>query len=278
MMVSDLLGINHVTFAEPNFESLIDDAYSDFVLSRHFEECLLLVDEEDAPLALLVGEGRGWYGSNFLLRKAPYELIEIFEQSDGRIFQEEWEVWMDAIREYYSLMLLRDTSPAMDDLPLDRFHNLRELLKDVWGESEGERCFDCCCGSGAGSAAMQALGYRPISYDNDPSLLALGLSTTRLIPQVTMCLDGRMASMYMSPLRLGAVFMAGTIDASHHATWREILDQLLLLTEEALITTGNREEIEMVQEWVTEGGWESEVFENPRDKFYDRWVCSARHG
>lgn len=275
-MVSELLGIGRVTFAEPNFESLIDDAYTDLVLSHPCEECLLLVDEEEAPLAFMIdGEG-GWYGTNFVLRRAPYQVIEVVEENDGRIFQEEWSVWMDAVREYYSLLLIRDTAPGIDDLPLDRFHNLRELLREMWGPSNGERCIDCACGSGAGSAAMQALGYFPLSYDNDPSLLALGLSNSRLLPQGTMCIDGRMASLFLSPQRRGAAFMAGAIGTSSENIWRDILGQLLLLTEEVLITTGNREEILKVRDWITERGWSPEVFENPRDPFYDRWVCSAK--
>ncbi len=152
----------------------------------------------------------------------------------------------------------------------------RALIREVWGGRSGSLCLDCCCGSGAGTAALHAAGIRSLAYDNDSALLSLGLARGRLSPSETVCIDGRAAATYISPAPLGAAFMAGEITAYNAEMWEGIVDQLLALTDETLITLGTEQESGMVRTWCLERERKPEVFENDRDPLYDRWCCLVR--
>jgi SAM-dependent methyltransferase len=96
---------------------------------------------------------------------------------------------------------------------------IRDLIHEVWGDRAGTLCLDCCCGSGVGTAALRAGGMRALAYDNDPALLALGLSKGRLVPEDTMCIDAREAARYIAPVPLGVAFMAGEIYSYNTGLW-----------------------------------------------------------
>jgi len=273
MRAAALLDLPDIAFVEPSFESLIDDSYSLSLLSSDAEESILLVDEEEWPMAFGISQNGDWRFTNYTLRRPPREVLDIFERRGGRIFQESWEIWMEAVREYYSLMISRDHSPAINDFSEERLEKLHSLIEHVWGRTEGAGCIDAGCGSGAGSIALRHLGYDTLSYDNDPSLLSLGLTSGRLDPGRTICIDGSAASRYLSPEPFGVAFMAGTIDHTNAWMWERIIDQLLFLTESTLITVGMKEETRFIEKWSEGEGRELEIFENDRDPFYDRWVC-----
>ncbi|MFP4169862.1 MAG: hypothetical protein ACLFUV_02395 [Methanomassiliicoccales archaeon] len=273
MKAAELLGLSNISFLEPDFESLLDDRYTDRMLEVEGEEALLLVDEEELPMAYGLRQSNRWIMTNFLVREPPYRVLEEFEEVGGRIFQEHWEKWMRAVREYYSLMLLRNHSPAVDDVPRERVEMVRSLIHDTWGEGDEEVCVDACCGSGVGSKALRGLNYRPISYDNDPSLLTLGISTGRILPEEAMCIDGKMATKYMGPRDYGIMLMAGTIDESNSWVWERIVEQLLILTHSTLVTVGNEDELERVEQFARGMDRKVETFENHRDPFYDKWVA-----
>ena len=117
---------------------------------------------------------------------------------------------------------------------------------------------------------------RALAYDNDPALLALGLTRGRLAPSDTMCIDAQEASCYVTPVPLGAAFMAGEIYSYNTGLWEPIITGLLALTDETLITVGTEAEAARVEGWCKEEGRDTEVFENQRDPIYDRWCCVAR--
>ncbi|NYT12395.1 MAG: hypothetical protein GKC03_07610 [Methanomassiliicoccales archaeon] len=273
MKAADLLDLPDIKFIEPNFESLVDNSYTSELLRIDAEESILLVDENEWPLAFGVFDGQKWIFANFLLRQPPRGILDAFEQIGGRIFQEDWEVWNSAVMEYYSLMLLRDTTPAIEDFSVDRMNQIVTLIKEVWGIADGTKCLDVGCGSGMGSVALRRLGYSPLAYDNDPSQLALGMISGRLDPSETLCIDGTIASRYISPTPKGLCLMAGTIDHTASWFWKEIIDQMLVIADEVLVTVGMEKESDFVSEWANDRGRTVEVFENQRDPFYDRWVC-----
>ncbi|NMA10300.1 MAG: hypothetical protein GX932_04680, partial [Methanomicrobiales archaeon] len=240
------------------------------------DEARLLVDEEEEPIALALHDEEGWHAASFLFREPTLPAIECFEAVGGDIYQESREAWLSAVREYYSTELSKTTFPALEDLRPDREGKIRDLLDEVWGDRAGTPCLDCCCGSGVGTAALRAGGVRALAYDNDPGLLALGLSKGRLAPSDTMCIDAQKASRYIDPVPLGAAFMVGEIYSYNTALWRSIVANLLALTDETLITVGTEEEAARVEEWCTREGRTTEVFENRRDPLYDRWCCVAQ--
>ena len=277
MRAARILDLEEITFLEPTFSALTEDLYTRALLGIPAVEARLLIDTGEDPLAVAVSDGKGWYAASFLFRKPPREVFELCEDMDAEIHQEERSLWLAAVREYYSLIIARSITPALEDLPPDRPPRFMGLLEEVWGRGDATTCLDCCCGSGAGSAAARALGMHPVSYDNDPALLSLGLSTGRLLPGETLWIDATLAGRYLEPASRGIAVMMGEINTFTGEMWESITAEFLALVDEALITVGTEPEARKVEEWCHASGHRAEVTENRRHAFYDRWVCrSAR--
>ena len=276
MRAGGIFDLEELTFLEPSFSSLTEDLYTRALLGIPAVEGKLLIDTDEDPLAVAVSDGKEWYAASFLWRCLPLEVIELCEELDSDIHEVERSLWLAAVREYYSLVIMRTTTPALEDLPPDRPARLRSLLEEVWGRGDDLACLDCCCGSGAGSSAARALGMQPLSYDNDPALLSLGLSTGRLLPGETMWIDASHAGQYLEPVPRGIALMMGEINTFTGEMWESITGELLALVDEALITAGTEDEARRVEGWCMASGHRAEVTENRRDLFYDRWVCRSR--
>lgn len=273
MKIDDILGLTEIKFNEPAFNLLPDEAFTAMLLGEEAEEARLVVDEQDWPLSLALLTGRGWKATNFILRGPSVEAVERFEDLDGEILRTTQEEWMKATREYYSLDLLRNNPPAMEDHSLERARLVRTLIAEIWGDREGASCLDCGCGSGMGAAVLRDLGIRSLAYDNDPTLLSLGLSKGRLRPDETMLIDATLAGHYVRPTDLGLALMAGTINDFTAHIWKAILSELMDLAAETMVTVENKREAELVEIWAKEEPRKVELFENKNDRFYDRWVC-----
>jgi len=275
MRAGRILDLDELTFLEPTFASLTEDLYTTALLGIPALEGRLLIDRDENPLAVAVSDGEGWYAASFLFRRPPLEVIELCEDLDSEIHEEERSLWLAAVREYYSLIIERTVTPALADLPPDRPAKVRSLLEEVWGGEDAVTCLDCCCGSGVGSSASRALGMRPISYDNDPALLSLGLSSGRLLPEETLWIDATLAGTYLEPVPRGIVVMMGEINTFTGEMWEAITGEFLALADEALITVGTEQEARRVEGWCLAFGHRAEVTQNRRDEFYDRWVCRS---
>jgi hypothetical protein len=273
MRAARIFELDGLTLLDPDFASLIDEAGTGALLGIPAVAARLLLDMAEEPLAIAVSDGTGWYAASFLFRVPPREAIELCEDLDDGIYQEERALWAGAVREYYSLLLGRTVTPALEDLPPDRLPCLTALLEELWGRGEGVPCLDCCCGSGAGSAAARALGMRPLSFDNDPALLSLGLATGRLLPEETMWIDAALAGSYLEPVPRGIAVMMGEINPFTTESWEAITGELLGLADEALITVGTEGEARVVEGWCLAAGRQAMVSENRRHPFYDRWIC-----
>lgn len=275
MKACRILELGELTFIEPTFASLTEDLYTTALLGIPAVEGRLLIDRDENPLAVAVSDGKGWYAASFLFRNPPLEVIELCEDLDSEIHQEERSIWAAAVREYYSLLIGRTVTPALEDLPPDRPTKLRALLDEVWGRGDAITCLDCCCGSGVGSSAARALGMLPHSYDSDPALLSLGLSSGRLLPDETMWIDATLAGQYLEPVPRGIAVMMGEINTFTGEMWENITVEFLGLVNDALITVGTGQEARRVERWCRASGHRTEVTENRRDEFYDRWVCRS---
>jgi hypothetical protein len=124
-----------------------------------------------------------------------------------------------------------------------------------------------------GSAVLREIGIDSLAYDNDPTLLALGLSKGRLVPEETMLIDATLAGHYLRPAELGLALMAGTINDFTALIWRSIIKELVDLTAETMVTVESEKEAELVKMWALGEQRKVRVFENQNDRFYDRWVC-----
>jgi hypothetical protein len=276
MKAAEILGIDTVRFIEPEFAAQPDPFFNSAFAGEAGDEGRFLLDEEGEPLALAFHGRGGWVATSFLYRNPSVELIELFENTNGQIFEEDRGVFTAAVREYYSTLLQVEVPPALEDLNPARQSILSRLIETCWGRGNGGTCVDCCCGSGVGSLVLRDLGYSPISYDNDASLLARGLVTGRLLPSETVCLDARVAARFIRPVSRGIGIMMGEINTFSQEMWGEIIRELLLMSEETLITVGTEPETVLIRGWGESLGKDVDVTENPADPIYDRWVCRAR--
>jgi hypothetical protein len=194
MNVTEILGVDAVRFVEPEFAAQTDSLFNDVLAAAGGDEGRLLIDGDGEPLALAFHGPGGWLAASFLFRNPTVGLIEQFESMNGEIFEEDRPVFSAAVREYYCNLLIKEVPPAIEDLNPVRRGILNALIEKHWARGYHGRCIDCCCGSGVGSQVLRDLGYVPLSYDNDASLLTRGLAAGRLLPSETMCLDALVAA------------------------------------------------------------------------------------
>ena len=278
MKAAAILEVDEIVFIEPSFASLSNPYYTDLLAIDNGDEARMLVDENDDPIAVAFHEKSGWIAGSFLCRHPNIALIDAFEQVNGEIFQEDRAAWEAAVREYFSLQLVREVPAAMEDLNPARKDILAEVIESVWGKGSAENCIDCGCGSGVGSLVLRELGFTPLSFDNDPALITLGIEKGRLLPEETMCIDATQVQAYTRPVMKGIGIMMGEINSFSADIWHQIAAGLFSVTGEALITVGTEPEALLIKEWGNEAGWSVEIRENPKDAFYDHWICIAQPG
>jgi hypothetical protein len=275
MNVTEILGIDTVRFVEPEFAAQTDSLFNDVLAAAGGDEGRLLVDGDGEPIALAFHGSDGWVAASFLFRNPTAALIDQFESMNGEIFEEDRPVFTAAIREYYSNLLAKEVTPAIEDLNPARRGILKALIEKEWGRGYHGKAVDCCCGSGVGSLVLRDLGYAPISYDNDGSLLARGLATGRLLPAETMWLDARVASRYVEPVPRGIGIMMGEFNDFTQEMWELIVQELFHIAKDTLITVGTEKEALMVRQWGEAMDREVGIAENTADPIYDRWVCTS---
>ena len=270
---SAILELKDLVFIEPSFADLPSPEYTEALIDLPADQGRLLVDEESDPIALAVEVTDGWVAGSFHLRRPTAALIERFEELGGDVFQEQRARWAAAVREYYSLPIAREVTPALEDLNPARSAQVGSLIEEYWGTGSGELCLDCCCGSGVGSAALRQAGKKTLSFDNDLALISLGLRTGRLVPDETMYIDATRAKEYMDPADRGLGLMFGEINAYNKDVWEEITVALMDLAPSVLITVGTLREAEQIRDWALHSRRKIELHENTRDPIYDRWIC-----
>jgi hypothetical protein len=270
---SALLELEDLVFIEPSFADLPSPKYTQALIDLPADRGRLLVDEESDPVALAVEVRDGWIAGSFHLRRPTAALIERFEELGGDIFQESRNRWAAAVREYYSDLIAREVTPALDDLNPARTAQVRSLLMEYWGSCSRGTCLDCCCGSGVGSSALRQMGHETLSFDNDIALLSLGLHSGRLVPDETMYIDAARAQEYMDTADRGLGLMFGEINTYNRDTWEGIATALVCLASSVIITVGTEKEALIIREWAEIHQKTVELHENPRDPIYDRWVC-----
>lgn len=275
MNVAEIFGVDAVRFVEPEFTAQSERLFNDVLAAAGGDEGRLLIDGEGEPIALAFHTADGWLAGSFLFRHPTVRLIEQFESMNGEIFEEERPVFSAAVRNYFSSLLLEEMPPAIEDLNPVRRGILTRLIEKHWGRGSHETCIDCCCGSGVGSLVLRDLGYAPLSYDNDASLLTRGLATGRLLSEETMCLDAMVASRYIEPVPRGIGIMMGDINDFTREMWERIVGELFLISQKTLITVGTEREARLIQEWGTTMDRTVGVTGNPADPIYDLWVCTS---
>ena len=275
MNIAEIFELEDLRLVEQSFADLTDSRFNSILTEQDAREGRLLLDEAEEPLALAFQGAEGWIAGTFLCRNPSVSLIDLFESVNGEIFQENRAVFAAAVREYFSNILIAEVPPSIEDLNPARRGILGTLIENIWGSGSGETCVDCCCGSGVGSLVLRDIGYSPLSYDNDASLLSRGLFTGRLLPAETMCINAMVASQYVDPSPKGIGIMMGEINSFSQEMWEAIVRELFTATKETLITVGTEPEARLVAAWGEDMERTVEVTENPADPIYDLWVCEA---
>lgn len=274
--LSAMLELDELRMLEPDYASLVNNGEPGVLICEAEpadKGARLLIDEDESPLLFAVKSGDEWCGTSWLFRSPTAGEFSLFEAADGDIYQEDRGNVEDACRAYYAEIIQKEIAPAGDDLTEERVGKVRGLLHEVWGPSISGTALDACAGSGIGSLLLREMGADPIAYDNDPELLALGLSSGRLAPGRTACIDARAASAYLPDAEYGVGIMFGQIYGYTKDIWRPIVEELAGITEKTLITVATQEEAFWVQEWADGVDRTLSIMENTRDPIYDRWVC-----
>jgi len=211
--LADIFGVGDLILIEPSFADLPDPRYTSVLISLPGDQGRLLIDEDSDPLSLAVHTGDDqWAAGCFMLRPPTASVITRFEELGGEMYQESRDIWEASVRAWYSRWIAGKVVPAPEDLNPARIGGIRSLVRDLWGEGQGKVCLDFCCGSGLGSLVLRDLGYSLLSCDNDESLLSLGFSTGRLLPEETMCIDATYADSYIGKTDRGLGLMFGEIN------------------------------------------------------------------
>lgn len=272
---AEILGIETIRFIEPFFANLPDNWFTSILEEVTGDQARLLVDEDSDPICMAVHTGDdAWIAGCFHLRKPTGALITRFENLGGDIYQEDRGTWEAAVRGYYSREMVSGSTPAFEDLNPSRIGLVRSLVASVLGRGEGRSCLDCGCGSGVGSLVLRNLGYSPLSCDNDPSLLTLGIMKDRLLPEETMLIDASFLRHYTGHCDVGLGLMFGEIHEFNAEMWEKVTTELILLADHCLITTGTEQEAIRISRWARKCEVHAEIFENTADPIYDRWVCN----
>lgn len=272
----EMLEVPSLRFIEPDYASLVNNGEPGVIISE-VEDILcgakILMDEDESPQLFCVNTGDEWVATSWKYRSPSLKEIELFSKADGDLYEESLDTIDSAVRKYFAEIILEEIPPAREDLPPDRIEKVSDLLHEVWGKNISGACLDACAGSGIGSSIVRSMGAKPLAYDNDPALLSLGLSSGRLLPEETVCIDGTIASAYLPDAEYGLGIMFGQMYVYTKELWQPIVEELCGISENVLITVATYEEAEWVAEWGLEVEKELEVFENERDPIYDRWVC-----
>ena len=274
--IADMLELDAVRFLEPDYASLVNNGEPGVLICEAEPVsggARMLIDEEENPVLFAVCAGDEWVGTSWSFRSPTEQEFALFTAADGDLYQEPRAGIDDALRAHFAGILREEIAPTREDLPPDRIEKVRDLLHEVWGASAPGLCLDACAGSGIGSLIVREMGGRPIAYDNDPTLLALGLASGRLVPESTICIDGTVASAYLPDAERGVGIMFGQMYVYTQDLWRPIVEELAGITAETLITVATEEEAHWVQEWARGVDRELDIWENDRDPIYDRWVC-----
>ena len=273
-----ITGIGRPVCFPETFAELPDSPGPDLPDMIPAKEALFITDEHDSLLAIARPEQGRLQVWPILFSECQDRDIQVPPGTAGRLVQCTRYDWIAALRAYYCLRLVGRTSPIKEMDQAGRALALRELVTETWGVvPDGARCLDCCCGSGMGSRALRQCGMSPVSYDNMPGQIALGILRGRIRAEETVCIDATIASRYIDPAERGIGLMLGEITPVNAGIWEQIVSELLLLSRETLITVVHKTEAVRVKRWCEARGRIVEIAENSRHPIFDHWVIVARH-
>lgn len=259
-------------------ENSVDDLLNEALLAQMLygsEHVRLLISHDEVPLAMARQDGKGWKAVSFLWKEPSEEIIEVLPEMDIKVFTCDTETYREAVFDHFSRKMMEEVEPSPEDMSEDRVKKVSDLIWKEWNFKPGELCYDCCCGSGVGSLALAKVGMRSFAFDIDPCLLSRGIVSGRLQTWSSARIDATKATRFLGKAPFALMLMAGEIGVSNSWVWKAILEQVLELGDNVLVTVATKEEAEMLRQWAEAKDRHCKVLENTRDPFYDRWVLSV---
>ncbi len=214
------------------------------------------------------------------------------EQADNVHIAETTDLrFMDAIIEYYSLMLvnralcekcMHGKKSFGSIFSESRADLLVTLLKTI-EESDGidfadMNLLEICCGNGMATIALRQLGCDPVCLDSDKCAVCEGLEHDVLLPHRSMVLDATQLSHFFEAESFDCVagFMLGAIYPFNKDVWKRIMAESIVPLREGgflVFTVHKNEEIAILKEVMDELGMTGRVIDNRDDAgMYDQWV------
>lgn len=223
--------------------------------------------------------------------------MRLCEHADNvRIVKTTGSQFMDAVIEYYSIMLvnrmlcdrcIHKKKSFSEIFSESRVHRLVTLLTEI-EQSEGIDFADVdvieiCCGNGMATIALRELNCDPQCLDSDRCAICEGLEHGVLAPHRSIVLDATELSQFFSAGTFDCVtgFMLGAIYPFNKDLWMRIMSEsVILLRENGLLifTVHKNEEILILKEVLDELGMSGRIIDN-RDGagMYDQWVYVGRN-
>ena len=307
MRLHDLLRIDEtevVHLAEPGFSDLgtckTSVRYlSEIVRSEIRFDNVIRVETHDGlsgvalPLSL---DGQDFWlvFTNVICRDPDFadHATGLCEQADNvRIAETTDLLFMDAIIEYYSLMLvnralcekcMHEKKSFGSIFSKSRADMLVTLLKTI-EESDGidfagMDLLEICCGNGMATIALRQLGCDPVCLDSDKCAVCEGLEHDVLLPHRSMVLDATQLSHFFEAGSFDCVagFMLGAIYPFNKDVWKRIMAESIVPLREGgflVFTVHKNEEIDILKEIMDELGTTGRIIDNRDDAgVYDQWV------
>jgi len=308
MLFHDLLNLDdtplHVierSFSDQSRCELTEQYLSEIVQSKTQFDCAIQITDQNQDeltgIALLMNsEGEDfWAIFSNVIRKNPgwNDLaIELCERvNDLRVVAIENSRFMDAITEYYSLMLV-------NRMLCDRCMHEKKSFGEIFSESRVERLLplltateqsekidfkemdllEICCGNGMATIALRAAGCDPLCLDSDQCAVCEGLEHGVLAPHRSMVLDATLSTRFFAAGSFDCVvgFMLGAIYPFNRDLWEKIMRESATVLRHGgvlLVTVHKNEEIVILKEILDGLGISGEIIDNRDDAgLYDQWV------
>jgi SAM-dependent methyltransferase len=192
--------------------------------------------------------------------------------------------FVEAMREYYSLKLLREAERYPVNLEfvynksrVERLKKIIKQLEETRGLDLSGRVLEICCGNGMATAALHELEIRPLCVDNDAYSIFEGLASRVLAPERTIVADATGLTSVLQGEELDAAvgFMLGDIDEFNKAMWEQILLETVRLTKRGgslFFTLRTESEAQFVGDVLRETARGEVLCPDESEALYDRWV------
>ncbi len=204
-----------------------------------------------------------------------------------------YETWLNAVNEYYSLMLVsrnlctgctvkpESYGNVFSENRIKRVTDILKLLRKKGYYPEG-RLLEVCCGNGMSTLALYRSGLDPLAIEVNKCTVCQGLEQQVLNPQRVMVMDATAVSRYFEPGSFDAVmgFMLGLIYEFNKELWVRIIREAVSVAADGavlLFTVSSKSEIEILASSLLNSGVEGEIVDNrDAEGAYDQWLFVGR--